>query len=233
VASELTILGGGPAGVGVAFYAHRAGIPFTLYERAARFGGLCRTYECGVHRYDSGAHRFHDRDREVTADVRALLGDELVRVSAPSQIYDRARFVDFPPTPFGLVMSAGLREAGRLGVEILGARLGRSARCETFEDFAVSQFGPTLAKRFLLDYSEKLWGLPASQLSPDVATRRLHGMTVRSLVTEMIFPGRKAQHIDGDFFYPLGGYGRIVDRLVDTLPKDSLRPAIENSRSKP
>jgi hypothetical protein len=192
--SNPTILGGGPAGIGVAYYAHRAGIPFTLYERASSFGGLCRTFRCGGHRYDSGAHRFHDRDREVTADVRALLGDELVRVSAPSQIYDRGRFVDFPPTPLGLVLSAGLREAGRLGVEILGARLRRTPRCETFEDFAVSQFGPSLARRFLLDYSEKLWGLPASQLSPDVATRRLHGMNVRSLLTEMFARAKGAAH---------------------------------------
>ena len=224
---NLTILGGGPAGVGVAYYAHRAGIPFTLYERASSFGGLCRTFRCGDHRYDSGAHRFHDRDREVTADVSALMGDELVRVSAPSQIYDRGRFVDFPPTPLGLILSAGLREAGRLGVEILGARLRRTPRCETFEDFAVSQFGPSLARRFLLDYSEKLWGLPASQLSPDVATRRLHGMNVRSLLTEMFLPARKAQHIDGDFLYPRGGYGRIVDRLVERLPETSLRPGAE------
>jgi len=226
-ATPLTILGGGPAGVGVAFYAHRAGIPFTLYERAPALGGLCRTFRCGEHLYDSGAHRFHDRDPQITSDVRALLGDELVRVAAPSQIYDRGRFVDFPPTPLGLVFSAGVREAGRLGIEILGARFGRSAPCETFEDFAVSQFGRSLARRFLLDYSEKLWGLPAAQLSPDVATRRLHGMTVRSLLTEMILPSRKTKHIDGEFLYPRRGYGRIVDRLVETLPTASLRPGHE------
>jgi protoporphyrinogen oxidase len=223
----LSILGGGPAGLAVAFYAHRAGIPFALYERSSAFGGLCRTFRCGEHLYDSGAHRFHDRDPEVTADVRSLLGEELVRVRAPSQIYDRGRFVDFPPTPLGLVFSAGLRGAGRLGAEIIGARLKGSARCESFEDFAVSQFGPSLARRFLLDYSEKLWGLPAAQLSPDIATRRLQGMTVRSLLTEMILPGRKAKHIDGEFLYPLRGYGRIIDGLVGSLPAAALHAGQE------
>ncbi len=225
----LTIVGGGPAGLAVAFYAHRAGLPFALYERSTTFGGLCRTFHCGAHRYDSGAHRFHDRDPDVTRDLRALLGDELVRVTAPSQIYDRGCFIDFPPTPLNLVLSAGLRGAGRIGTEILAARLRRT-ESTSFADFAVRQFGRTLARRLVLDYSEKLWGLPAEQLSPDVATRRLQGMTIRSLLAELIVPTRKAGHIDGEFLYPRGGYGTIAERLVESLPAASLRSRHEATR---
>jgi protoporphyrinogen oxidase len=75
----------------------------------------------------------------------------------------------------------------------------------------------------LLDYSEKLWGLPAAQLSPDIATRRLHGMTLRSLLYELIFPAMKTEHIDGSFLYPRRGYGEIADRLAGELPAESLR----------
>lgn len=229
VPRRLIILGGGPAGLAVAFYAHREGLPFALYERAASFGGLCRTLRCGEHLYDSGAHRFHDRDPEVTRDVRELLGDELMRVAAPSRIYDRGRFVDFPPTPLGLILSNGVRDAGRLAAEVVWARLTRAQSPRSFADFAVGQFGPSLARRFLLDYSEKLWGLPAVQLSPDVATRRLQGMTIRSLLVEMLRPGRKTAHIDGAFLYPRRGYGSIVDSLVATLPAVALHPNSEVS----
>src|SRR5262245_39001951 len=71
---ELHILGGGPAGLAVAFYAQRAGLGFELLERSHELGGLCRTLALGEHRYDTGAHRFHDRDPQITADVRELLG---------------------------------------------------------------------------------------------------------------------------------------------------------------
>jgi protoporphyrinogen oxidase len=206
----------------VAFYAHRAAIRFALYERSSAFGGLCRTLRCGDHLYDSGAHRFHDRDAEITADLRSLLGDELLEVKAPSQVFDRGRFIDFPPTPLAFVRQAGFRDAGRIGAEILSERLRRKSECTTFADFAVHQFGHTLARRLLLDYSEKLWGLPVDQLSPDVATRRLHGMTIRSLLTELLVPGRRAAHIDGRFLYPRDGYGRIADRLVESLPAVSM-----------
>jgi protoporphyrinogen oxidase len=223
---DLTILGGGPAGLGVAFYAQRAGIPFVLFEKSADLGGMCRTLRHGQHLYDCGAHRFHDQDAEVTRDVLELMGDEMLSVGAPSVIWDRGRFVDFPPTPLNAIVSCGPIEAMRIGVELLRARL-KARECISFEDFAVGQFGETLARRIVLNYSEKLWGLPAARLSPDIATRRLKGMTLRSLFLELIFPGKKTTHIDGAFLYPRGGYGRIVQNLEAALPHGSLRRAHE------
>jgi protoporphyrinogen oxidase len=155
-----------------------------------------------------------------------LMGDEMLSVDAPSMIWDRGRFVDFPPTPLNAIVSCGPIGALRIGVELLRAHL-KPRECVSFEDFAVGQFGETLARRIVLNYSEKLWGLPASQLSPDIATRRLKGMTLRSLFLELMFPSRKTTHIDGVFLYPRGGYGRIVQNLESKLPQGSLRRANE------
>lgn len=219
----LTILGGGPAGLATAFYAHRTGVPFLLFEKSARLGGLCRTLKLGEHFYDCGAHRFHDRDADITNDIRAMLGDNLIAVDAPSKIYDRGRFIDFPPTPLNVLFSGfNLWESGRIGLELIRSRR-RAAPTVSFADFAISQFGETLARRLLLNYSEKLWGLPADQLSPDVATRRLQGMTLSSLFLEVMFPKKKTTHIDGRFLYPRDGYGQIVETLEVAIPYDSVR----------
>lgn len=217
----LTILGGGAAGLAVAFYAHRAGVPFELYERSDEVGGMCLTFRHGEHYYDSGAHRLHDRVPDVTADLRALLGDELRPVRTPSKIYDRGRFVDFPPTPLNLIRSTGLGEVGRTCYDLVRARLS-AAEPRNFEEFAIGSFGETLARRYLINYTEKVWGLPAHRLSPDVATRRLSGMTVATLVREVIAPAKKATHIDGEFLYPRLGFGRIAAAIADTLPAGSI-----------
>ncbi len=228
--TEIVILGGGPAGLGVAYYAQRAGLPFTLLEGSAQLGGMCRTLSCGEHLYDSGAHRFHDRDPEITRDLLDLMGDDLARVDAPSAIRDRGRYIDFPPTPLNVMFAYGFREAGRIGRDLLRSGLRRRRASGSFEDFAVSRFGETLARRILLNYSEKLWGLPSDQLSPDIATRRLQGMTLRSLLYELVFPGAKTEHVDGSFLYPRGGYGRIPEALVRTLPPESVRTGFSVER---
>jgi protoporphyrinogen oxidase len=104
--TALTILGGGPAGLGLAFYSHRAGVPFVLFERSAELGGMCRTLRHGEHLYDCGAHRFHDRDPEVTRDLVELMGEDLLVVDAPSRIWERGRFINFPPTPLNVLSPA-------------------------------------------------------------------------------------------------------------------------------
>lgn len=218
----LTILGGGPAGLAVAFYAHREGIDFRLYEQSPELGGLCRTLHFQQHAYDTGAHRFHNQDPEITNDLKSLMGDRLFQVSKPSKVFMGGRFVDFPPTPFGMLRSAGFRQMGRIGYDIVRAKRNRK-EVVSFADFAIHSFGETLARRFLLNYTEKVWGLPAQELSPAVATKRLSGMTLRSLFVEVISPSNRTNHIDGKFLYPVGGYGNIAKAIVETLPVDSLR----------
>lgn len=169
------------------------------------------------------------RDPEITRDLVELVGEDLLTVDAPNRIWEHGRFFNFPPTPLNVLLSCRFGEAGRIGLELMRARW-RPRPCVSFKDFAVSQFGETLSRRLLLDYSEKFWGLPADQLSPDIATRRLQGMTLRSLLLELVAPGRAASHIDGKFLYPRRGYGQIIDRLKDGLPAQAARTGCEVAR---
>ncbi|MCP4677438.1 MAG: FAD-dependent oxidoreductase, partial [Deltaproteobacteria bacterium] len=219
---SLVILGGGVAGVAVAYYAQRLGVPCTLFEKNAWIGGLSRTFQAGEHFYDSGAHRFHDQYADTTADVRSLLGDELRQVRSPSKIYDRGNLIDFPPTPLNLLGSLSVREIGKACFDLVRARC-TIQNPKSFEEFAIGRFGESLARRYLIRYTEKLWGLPADELSVDVATRRLSGMSFGTLVKEILAPSRKADHIDGEFLYPHRGIGRIVDAMAATLPPGSIR----------
>ncbi len=224
--SHLTILGGGPAGIAIGYYGHRQGHSFSIHEKLPDFGGLCRTLRFGDHRYDTGAHRLHDQFPAVTADLKQLMGDELVPVTSPSKIYENGKSIDFPPTPLNLLRSTSIPQLGTTVFDLLRARL-RRGEDRSFEDFATRKFGRSLARRFLMNYSEKVWGYPSRELAPEVSTKRLSGMTLGTLVRELLFPQKKADHIDGTFLYPLGGYGRIMDALLETLPQESLRPEEE------
>ena len=67
--SEVLILGGGPAGLSVGYYAQQLWLDFTLIEAGSDLGGNCRTLRLGDFLFDTGAHRVHDKDPDVTSDI--------------------------------------------------------------------------------------------------------------------------------------------------------------------
>lgn len=227
---HLLVLGGGPAGLAVGWSARRRGLPFTLYEASGRVGGNCTTLQTGDFRYDSGAHRLHDRDPEVTAEMKRLLGDDLRRIDVPSQIWDEGRLIRFPLSSAELLAHLGPVRFGRAAVEVLRARLlADGGPPRTFEAFALRRYGRLIAERFLLDYSAKLWGAPAAELSPEIAGQRLSGLDLRTFVSESIL-GRSKHHVEGIFYYPRLGIGQISERLADECGRDAIRTSAPITR---
>ncbi len=223
LSSPLTILGGGPAGLAMGLYGRRAGLDVQLFEANDTVGGNARTLQLGPFRYDTGAHRFHDKNPEITADVKALLGDDLRRVDAPSQICWRGRRIDFPLAPYDLCRKLPLSLLAQISREQL--TIPRySDDAQHFEEMALDSYGETLAHLFLLNYTEKLWGTDADQLSPRVAGDRLEGLDLKTFLLEA-FGGttEKTRHLDGSFYYPRRGYGQIAKATADALGRENIR----------
>lgn len=223
------ILGAGPAGLAAGYYITLAGQSALLLEAAAEAGGFARTFTDGEFRYDSGAHRFHDKDAGITEDMQELMGAELLEVHAPSQIFWENRFLNFPLSPGNLVRRMGPVNLTRATVDLATARL--SARATTPDNFAQNayhRYGKTIADAFLIGYSEKLWGIEAARLMPEVSGGRLKGLSASTMLVELVRGQRgKTRHLDGSFFYPRGGYGRIADRLAEVIGPENI---LTNSR---
>ena len=63
---RIDILGAGPAGLAAAHFAKKNNIPFQLYESQSKIGGNCKTFEFNGCKYDTGAHRFHNKNNIAT-----------------------------------------------------------------------------------------------------------------------------------------------------------------------
>jgi len=222
---DTIVLGGGPAGLAAAWGLEELRRPYRVLEAAPTHGGNARTIRFGQFLYDTGPHRFHDRDPEATRRVLELLGDDMRTVEAPSRIYWNGRFVDFPLRPLQALTSGSISRAARAIVDLLAARLtGKNpADAKDFDSWARLRFGRTVAESFLIPFSEKLWGLSATELSPDIAGRRLPGFRLLSLLKEAILRENRRDHLEGRFLYPRRGYGQIVDAMARRLAPDRLR----------
>lgn len=228
---SITILGGGLAGLAVGYYAAKKNIPFRIFEANDRTGGNCVTFQYKDFLFDSGAHRIHDKDPEITSEFKHLFGDDLKKVEAPSQIYHNGKFINFPLSPLNVMKNLGIMNSFRALLELALSRIKKSSPNQNFEKFALQTYGNTIAERFLLSYSEKLWGIPCDRLSPHIAGKRLKGLDVKTLFMETIF-GRKKEtrHVEGAFYYPKRGIGAIANRLEELCGKENIRTNSKISR---
>jgi protoporphyrinogen oxidase len=212
---KLIILGAGAGGLAAGYYARKNGVPFTIYEASERIGGNSTTLQYKGFLFDSGAHRFHDRYPEITREMQMLLGTDFKKIEVPSQIYSHRAYIDFPLSPMNLIKNIGVSEFLKSGLEVIAARIGKKKNDNSFAAYALETYGKTMANRFLLNYSEKLWGKPCTQLSADVAGKRLKGLDLKTFLVETLSGNRsKTEHLDGAFFYPGKGIGMIADHLA-------------------
>ena len=204
------VLGGGPAGVGAAYRAARAGHRVMLLERATRLGGASASLSVGGQRVDLGSHRLHPSiEPRILDDLRALLGDELQVRPRNGRIRLGGRWIAFPLRPLDLVRR--MPPAMALGA-IRDALLAptRHPRADTFSEVLRAALGPAIAERFYLPYARKIWGVDPAELSGEQARRRVGTRSAGGLARRVLARGAAGKRT---FLYPRGGYGRIVEAL--------------------
>ena len=218
---HLTILGGGLAGLSVGHFARRGGLPFIIYEAQGHTGGNCVTWTYGDFRFDSGAHRLHDKEPGITAEMMRLLGPDLKLLVRPSFYYRCGKLLKYPISPVNLMRSLGPVITLRAAFDITVSRFRSARPLESFEDQVVMTYGRTLARRFVISYTEKLWGTPCSRLAPDVADKRFKGFGLKMLADQAL-RGQKAPQ-DAVYYYPEGGIGAIAGALSASCGESSIR----------
>ena len=212
---KIDILGGGPAGLSVAYFARKKGYDICIHEGSSAIGGNCRTIKMGEYRFDTGAHRFHDKIPSITEEVKKLVGDDLKKINIPSKIYFDGRMIDFPLSFLSVMKNLKLSEILKIVVENLFNVFKANVEHKNFEELAYAKYGPTLSNLFLINYTEKLWGARANQLQTTISGNRLKNLNILSMIIEMINKNRKVKHLEGSFYYPKYGYGSIFDSIAE------------------
>ena len=213
---RVLVLGAGPAGLTAAHALVGAGHDVTVLERDDIVGGLSRTEERDGFRFDLGGHRFYTKSPEVEALWRETLGDELLLRPRLSRIFYNGRFLDYPLSASELVRKLGPIELSRAGASYAAARLRPAGPQETFEQWVTHRFGRRLYETFFESYTEKVWGVPCSELRADWAAQRIRELSFSTAVRAALRPNAEpeATSLIRSFLYPRRGPGQMWEAMA-------------------
>ncbi len=214
------IVGAGPAGLTAALELGRLGRPGVVYEADDVVGGISRSVVFRGCRMDIGGHRFFTKVPEVEALWREILGGDLLERRRMSRIYYRDRFFDYPLRPLNALQGLGVAEAVRVIASYLHAQLFPIPDESTFDSWVANRFGRRLFEIFFETYTEKVWGMPCSEISATWAAQRIKNLNLLAAVKNA-FVGNGASgggvvtSLIERFHYPRLGPGMMWERCRD------------------
>lgn len=196
------ILGAGVAGLAVAWFLGDSADVW-LHEASDIVGGLARSFKWHGFDCDLGPHRFFTLDEELLHRVQALV--PMRRIKRQSRIRLQQRWIRDPVNLFELLYKFMPLQSAR----ILWRYARRPQQCEdSFEALVLNKYGSGLNELFFKPYSEKLFGIPSTEISAAWGRRKIRVSGFRDLVRRD--PRLYFQH----FHYPAeNGYGAIAERL--------------------
>ncbi|MDX2044272.1 MAG: FAD-dependent oxidoreductase [Acidobacteriota bacterium] len=221
---RVAILGAGPAGLGAAWQLARCGkAEAIVLEQRGDVGGNSGSFTIGGELdglpLDYGSHRLHPSCHpEILADLRGLLGDDLLDRPRHGRIRLRGHWIHFPLKPVDLVLRLPKSFAFGVAADSVSKLVASSSANghESFASVLERNLGSTIFRDFYHPYAKKIWGVEAEQLSAIQAYRRVSAGSLMKMVKKVLalVPGLKAPGA-GRFFYPREGFGQISQALAN------------------
>jgi len=214
--SDVVVIGAGPAGLTAAYQLAKNGLSVCVLEKDPRYvGGLSRTVEYRGFYFDIGGHRFFSKSRQIEDLWTELLPDDMLVRQRSSRIYYKGRFFSYPLKLGEALQKLGPLEASACMLSYARARLTPAKDSKNFEEWVSHRFGARLYQTFFKTYTEKVWGMPCTDISADWAAQRIKGLSLGSAVVNAFRTARASGDRSGiktlatSFRYPRRGPGMM------------------------
>jgi protoporphyrinogen oxidase len=217
---RVTVCGAGPAGLTAAYVLAKQGYSVTVLESDDVVGGISRTAQYKQFRFDIGGHRFFTKYPPVQALWEEILGEEFLEVPRLSRIHYNGKYFDYPLKPINALRGLGLVNAARITLSYLRARFQPEPVEENFEQWVSNRFGRRLYKIFFKTYTEKVWGIPCTEIRAEWAAQRIQGLSLARAILSAASLNKRSTEIKTlihSFRYPRLGPGQMWEMCRDRI----------------
>lgn len=220
---KAVIIGAGPAGLTAAYELSKAGIKSVVLEKDNIVGGIARTVNYKGYHFDIGGHRFFTKVKVVEKMWHEVLGEDFLKRDRLSRIYYGKKFFYYPLRISNALTGLGLWNSFLILLSYLQARLFPEKPEDTLEQWVSNRFGKRLYNIFFKTYTEKVWGIPCSEIRAEWAAQRIKGLSLLTALRNALLNQKNSNNgaviktlIDA-FHYPKLGPGMMWERVADIV----------------
>ena len=193
-----------------------------VLEKHDKVGGLARTEGYQGFHFDMGGHRFFTKAPEVNRMWREVLGADFLRRPRLSRIYYDKSFFYYPLRLLNVLIGLSLWQSLLIGLSWVRWQLFPYQQEETFEQWVTNRFGKRLFLTFLKAYTEKVWGIPCSELKAEWAAQRIKDLSLKTALLSMFLkPKQTIKTLIEQFDYTRYGPGMMWNAVKDHIEKHS------------
>ena len=238
---KVIIIGAGPAGLTAAYelLKNHKNISVEIYEETNVIGGISQTVNSNGNRMDIGGHRFFSKSDKVMNFWISIMPEESSQISPEntdrimlirnrlSRIIFLKKLFNYPVTlSKDLIFNLGFLRCAKIGFSYISASMFPYKDVDSLEKFYINRFGKELYNLFFRDYTEKVWGVKPSDLSPDWGAQRVKGLSVWKTIINAIKPKKRNNDIKQKgvetsliekFLYPKYGPGQLWETVAEEI----------------
>jgi len=225
---DIVVIGGGPAGLTAAYELNRYEKTPLVLEKDRIVGGIARTESYKGFKFDMGGHRFFTKSQTVQDFWEEILKDEFITRPRLSRIYYKRRFFAYPPQMWDALTGLGFRESLTVIFSYLKWQTFPHRHVESFEQWVTNNFGRRLFQIFFKTYTEKVWGIPCTELRAEWAAQRIKGLSLKTVARNMVMKtGRNVTTLIEEFEYPRQGPGMMWQTAANKIEEGGGRVMME------
>jgi protoporphyrinogen oxidase len=218
---RVVILGAGPAGMSAGWRLAEHGAPTTVLERDEAVGGMGKTLRLGAFGVDFGPHTFHiretDESREIIRLIKPFFGKDPLILTRGTRVFLQGKYYIYPlellQVLFGVKPSLSARILLDYIVATAKTTFSPPKKEDSFEEWGVRNLGRTLYDLCFGIYSERVWGLPTSQISSKQA-QRVAKLNLKNIILRTLgIKADPAAHFT-EYMYPRAGISDLYENMA-------------------